>query len=161
MYDLLRLLGLLWILPALIIIPETMGGIGVPLAVYAAPNVLFPLMSFFLLVKPEEHRPFVPLYLAGKAVAIVANLGWFFSSLGQLRLALAGDVSGIPDALGVLYILGFLLALAVLDAFSVLGMSAFMVYGPQKQKSDTLLIDEPGGTEPKDMVSPANPEAEE
>jgi hypothetical protein len=146
-YDLLRLLGILWILPALIIIPETIGGIGIPFSVYAAPNVLFILIGFFLLIKLEEYRHFVPLYLAGKAVAIVANLGWFFSSLGQLRLALT------EDALGVLYILGFLLSLAILDAFSVLGMSAFIVSSSKEQKADTILTDEAG---PR-----ANPETEE
>jgi hypothetical protein len=128
LYDLIRLPALLWVLPALLVMPETAGDIGVPLAVYAAPNALFPLMALFLLLKPAEYRPFVPLYLAGKAAAVAANLGWFFASVGRLRAALPGGVYG------VLYTLGFLLFLAVLDALSVLGMSAFML--PQKPKPE-------------------------
>jgi hypothetical protein len=137
-YDLLRLLGVLWILPAVMNPPEPKGSINFPLMVYAAPNALFPLMGFFLLIKLEESRPFASLYMAGKAVVITANLGWFFFSLGQLSRAL------IEDTVVILFTLGFLLLLAVLDALSVLGMSMFVIHSPEKPKDGgSLTMDLP------------------
>jgi hypothetical protein len=120
-YDLLRLFGILWILPGLMIVPEAEGGIIFPLFVYGAPNALFPLMGFFLVVNVEDYKPFTFLYIAGKAIAITANLGWFFFSLPRLPEAL------IANTLGTIFTLGFLLILAVLDALAVLGVSVCII----------------------------------
>jgi asparagine N-glycosylation enzyme membrane subunit Stt3 len=132
-YDLLRLLGVLWILPAVMNPPGTEGSINFPLMVYAAPNALFPLMGFFLLIKLEESRPFASLYMAGKAVVVMANLGWFFFSLRDFPQAL------LENAVAILFVLGFLLLLAVLDALSVLGMSMFVIHGPDKPEGGGVL----------------------
>jgi hypothetical protein len=121
MYDLIRLLGMLWILPAASL-PRTNSGFPFPLLVYAAPNALFLLAAFFLLVKFEEYVPYAYLYMAGKAVAIAANLGWFFLSLETLAQALSDDAGK------TLFVLGFLLFLAVFDALSVLGISALVTH---------------------------------
>jgi len=60
---------------------------------YAAPNALFPLMSFFLLVRFDKSRPYIPLYMIGKALALVSLGVWLFFMLryGEpTRIALWG-----------------------------------------------------------------------
>lgn len=52
------------------------GGAGFPFMVYAAPNALFPLMSFFLMIRPAESRAFAPLYASGKIIAAAALSAW-------------------------------------------------------------------------------------
>jgi hypothetical protein len=139
-YDLLRLLGMLWVLPLLILTPQAESGFSFPLFVYTAPNALFLLAVFFLLVRFEEYRSYAYLYIAGKAVAVTANLGWFFFSLRKLAPALA------EYALGALAVLGFLLLLACLDALSVLGMSALVMRGLGKPAADSGAAARSGGT---------------
>jgi hypothetical protein len=118
-------------------------------------------MGFFLLVKLEEYRSFVPLYMAGKAVAITANLGWFFFSLGRIRSVLAEGGLWTENTLGALYTLGFLLILAALDALSVLGASAFIAYGPGKPKNGGLSVKGTGLPETHDTVPGAYAGTEE
>jgi hypothetical protein len=120
-YDVVRLLGMLWILP-LLAPPQASSAFSFPLLVYTAPNALFLLAAFFLVVRFEEYASYTYLYIAGKAVAIAANLGWFFFSLRQLGSVLSQQIEGI------LPILGFLLFLAGFDALSVLGMAALITY---------------------------------
>jgi hypothetical protein len=122
-YDLFRLAGMLWVLPWLMLAPQSEPGVPFPLLVYTAPNALFLLAAFFLLVRFEQYRSYAYLYMAGKAVAVAANIGWFFFSLRRLTPALAAS------ALETLFVLGFLLLLAGLDALSVLGMSALVIRG--------------------------------
>jgi hypothetical protein len=120
-YDLLRLAGMLWVLPLLMPTPQSESGVSFPLLVYTAPNALFLLAVFFLLVRFEQYRPYTYLYIAGKTVAVTANIGWFFFSLRRLTPALVESVTE------TLLVLGFLLLLAGLDALSVLGMSALVI----------------------------------
>jgi hypothetical protein len=120
-YDVIRLLGMLLILP-LLAPPQAESGFPFPFLVYTAPNALFLLAAFFLLVRFEEYVSYAYLYIAGKAVAITANLGWFFFSLQRLGPALN------ENALKTLSALGFLLFLASFDALSVLGMSALVIH---------------------------------
>jgi hypothetical protein len=44
--------------------------------VYAAPGALFPLMAFFLLIRPGESTAFVPLYITGKVISAATIAGW-------------------------------------------------------------------------------------
>jgi hypothetical protein len=94
---------------------------------YAAPNALFPLMAFFLLVRFEEHKPYIFLYMAGKAVAITTILGWFIFSMQKVSPALAEDPAK------TLYTLGFTLILAALDGLSVLGCMALTLAPAEKR----------------------------
>ncbi|MDR0387963.1 MAG: hypothetical protein LBH57_07980 [Treponema sp.] len=129
-YDLVRLFGMLWVLPQLMVTSLSESVLPFPLIVYAAPNVLFLLAAFFLLVRFEEYRSYAYLYMAGKAVTVAANLSWFFFSLRRLALVLD------EYALEPLLVLGFLLFLACLDALSVLGMSALVIYRTGKPDAD-------------------------
>jgi hypothetical protein len=119
-YDVVRLVGMLWILP-LLAPPQDASALSFPLLVYTAPNALFLLAAFFLLMRFEEYASYMYLYMAGKAVAITANLGWFFFSLQRLGSALSQQEGTLP-------VLGFLLFLAGFDALSVLGMSVLVIH---------------------------------
>lgn len=106
-------------------------GFSFPLLVYTAPNALFLLAAFFLLVRFEEYTSYTYLYIAGKAMAIAANLGWFFFSLQKLSPALIQQIQG------TLSVLGFLLFLASFDALSILGMSALVMHVLGRPKADS------------------------
>jgi hypothetical protein len=132
-YDLLRLFGMLWVLPLLMFTPRSEPGFSFPLLVYTAPNALFLLAVFFLLVRFEDYSSYAYLYIAGKAVAVTANIGWFFFSLRNLAPVLAESAG--DSALENLFVLVFFLLLAVLDALSVLGMSALVIQGIKKPEA--------------------------
>jgi hypothetical protein len=91
------------------------GGIFFPYLPFAAANALFPLITFFLCLRPEQYQSYVFLYIAGKVVSITAAVGWMafsFSSLSNMITALRGEQ---------FIVLGELLFWIVVDAFSVLG----------------------------------------
>jgi hypothetical protein len=85
-----------------------------PYMVYAVPNALFPLMAFFLLIRPEEYKGYVSLYLAGKTIVIISVIGWGLFSLPPL---LAGPAPELIKILGI----GF--CFIFLDTASVVGAS--------------------------------------
>jgi hypothetical protein len=65
--------------------------------VYVTPNALFPLIALFLWLRLEEFKAYLPLYLAGKVIALVAFYAWaifsFRPALGQAFLGMgAGSV---------------------------------------------------------------------
>jgi hypothetical protein len=71
------------------------GGTGaLPYLVFTASNALYPLMSLFLWLKLEDHAPYLPLYAAGKIVAVAAALAWLFISAPKLTANLAMDWTG-------------------------------------------------------------------
>jgi hypothetical protein len=72
-YELLRLV-ILMVLGFTPVTPLTF-----PWPMYAVPNALFPLMALFLLLSPPVYRVYLPLYVAGKAIALSAALGWYLS----------------------------------------------------------------------------------
>jgi hypothetical protein len=115
-YDVLRLIvmletAILFALPA--------GGpeeAAFPLLAYMAPNALFPMMALLFWLRPEEYRPYIFLYIAGKIVGIMANLGWLVFSLENTGL----DPMIRGDFRSRLF-LGSGLVLIFLDGLSVLG----------------------------------------
>jgi hypothetical protein len=122
---------MLWLPSLLIFTPGAESGLPFPVLVYTAPNALFLLAAFFLLVRFEEYRPYTHLYMAGKVVAITANIGWLFSSLKRL----SQDMAALPvEAISAM---GLLLLFAGLDLLTVFGMAAlafgnFISAGPKK-----------------------------
>jgi hypothetical protein len=85
-------------------VPDT-GGL-FPYVFYAVPNGLFTLMSFFLWFRLDAYKPYIPLYLAGKILAVIAVLSWMIFSLSQL----ANDL-----------LIGTVLLLSAGDALTVIG----------------------------------------
>ena len=75
-YEILRLLLLSGILTFLAE-PESVirGGI-FPYLVYLSPNALFPLMSLLLLLRLNEYRNYLQLYLVGKIAAVTLYIVW-------------------------------------------------------------------------------------
>lgn len=83
LYDCLRLFFLLNLLSNFIAAAGPAGmfqtvleSAAFPFMAYAAPNALFPLMSFFLLIRFAESRAFVPLYITGKLISAAALAAW-------------------------------------------------------------------------------------
>jgi hypothetical protein len=92
-YDCSRLLFLLTLLGAVMgsgspgLFRST--GLNLPFMMYAAPHALFPLMSFFLLIRLEISKAYIPLYITGKGFCILCLTAWlteaFRSAGGMLR----------------------------------------------------------------------------
>ena len=58
-----------------------------PYVVYLSSHALFPLMTLFIWLKPEEYYNYIPLYMAGKIVGGVSFYTWeIFSSRQFLRM---------------------------------------------------------------------------
>lgn len=128
-YDVIRMLIMLDLLAVVIPLGEEPRLRWFPYLVYAAPNALFPLIGFFLLIRPGEYRPFTRLYLAGKTVSLVSALGWILFS-GQAVIAsmnpageasLRAFITALLLSEEFLFFLRGVFLLIILDAVSLLG----------------------------------------
>ena len=54
-----------------------------PHLVYLTPNALFPLMALFLLIRLPDFKSYLPLYLAGKIIAVITFYVWGIVSFGS------------------------------------------------------------------------------
>jgi hypothetical protein len=73
-YEVFRVLFLV----ILLLIPHQEGSINGILPVYISSNALFPLMALFVWLKPEEHRSYLTLYIAGKLIVLFSFFAWHF-----------------------------------------------------------------------------------
>ena len=80
-YDLLRLLFLAVSFALFSIVQAAMRGGIFPYLAYLSSNALFPLIGFFLFLEPLENRNYLPLYMAGKTIAVVLFYIWAVFSL--------------------------------------------------------------------------------
>jgi hypothetical protein len=85
-----------------------------PYVMYVVPNALFPLMTYFVWIRLFLYQSYIPLYIAGKTIALVAVIGWGVFSFNRIIAALSIGARGIG-------ILGLILLLTVADTLSVLG----------------------------------------
>ena len=115
-YDVLRLIVMLETAVLFALPSGGLEGTAFPLLVYMAPNALFPMMALLFWFRPDEYRPYLFLYIAGKIVGIMANLGWLAFSLKNttLDMMIHGDFSSR-------LFLGSAFAMVFLDGISVLG----------------------------------------
>ncbi|MDR2768099.1 MAG: hypothetical protein LBB82_07215 [Treponema sp.] len=105
-YDILRVFFLLALLAGVTGDPSGPGGmfqgapdgLRFPYMVYAAPNALFSIMSFFLLIRSGESKAFVPLYITGKVISVTALVSWALFAFLKLR--------GFPPFMLLLFFLG-------------------------------------------------------
>ncbi|GHT73639.1 hypothetical protein FACS1894124_2310 [Spirochaetia bacterium] len=116
-YDLFRLIIMIGVVVLFAYPQEAKEALAFPLLVYIAPNALFPLMALFLLIKPEEYRPYGVLYAAGKVLSAAAGIGWVIFSAADVLSALGSFYDGSR----VIRVLEFTVLLIVMDGFSVLG----------------------------------------
>ncbi|AEF80374.1 sensory box histidine kinase [Leadbettera azotonutricia ZAS-9] len=91
-----------------------------PYLVYVTPNALFPLIALFLWLRLGEFKAYLPLYLAGKVIALIAFYAWaVFSFRPALREAFLGmDAGSIVHGM-VLLSGSFILSLG--DLLSIFG----------------------------------------
>jgi hypothetical protein len=128
-YDAVRMLIMLDLLIAVIPLGEEPRLRWFPYLVYAAPNAIFPLIGFFLLIRPGEYRPFTHLYLAGKTVSLAATLAWIAFSVQSIISSMSpgGEASIRAFFTSLLLSRDFVLTLRgvllllFLDAASLLG----------------------------------------
>jgi hypothetical protein len=115
-YELLRLIVMLEVVVLFALPLDGSEGAVSPLLAYMAPNALFPVMALFFWLRPREHRPYIFLYISGKIVGIMANLGWLAFSYGNNAL----NTMAQGDFRSRLF-LGSAFAMLLFDGFSVLG----------------------------------------
>jgi hypothetical protein len=96
-----------------------------PYVFYAAPNGLFPLMSFFLCVNLGAYKPFISLYMAGKILAVVSVFAWLLFSLPRI------SASFFEAGRSIFIVAGTALLLAAGDALSVLGGAIMRKHIPE------------------------------
>jgi hypothetical protein len=108
-YEVCRLLVLLGVFAAFSPVDETM----FPSLLYVVPNALFPLMTCFLWLDLERYTAYLPLYMAGKVIGVVAIAGWYIVSFPYIIETVQQTGSGI--------VVVALFVLAVADTLSILG----------------------------------------
>ena len=130
-YDAIRLLLLVIVI---YIIPEGSGfplgsyesGVFFPHVVFLSANVMFPLMTLFLWLGLEEHKSYIPLYIAGKIIGAVSFYAWEFFSLGRGNWSLPGlgvyrEFSGLESIVNSMALLGGSMFISLADILSVWG----------------------------------------
>ena len=75
-YELFRLLFLAFSFAFFPSLQAVLRGGVFPFLVYMSSNALFPLICFFLVLRPGEYRNYLPLYMAGKTIAVVLFYVW-------------------------------------------------------------------------------------
>jgi hypothetical protein len=130
-YDFARLVVMTSLLMTFVQSTESQDGGVFPYVFYAVPNGLFPLMSFFLWVDPGAYRPFIPLYMAGKVLAVVSAFMWLMFSLPRI------SGSFFEAGQSTFVVAGTALLLSVGDALSIFGGAILRKHIPDAPPRDT------------------------
>jgi hypothetical protein len=117
-YELLRLLVLAILFAVFSPLEGAVKGGVFPYLVYMTPNALFPLMTLFLWLKLEDHRNYLPLYMAGKVIAVAVFYVW---GIFSLRTAIGLENLGLPNLMEGIVLFGGSFALNLGDILSVFG----------------------------------------
>ncbi|MCL1812473.1 MAG: hypothetical protein FWG29_02995 [Treponema sp.] len=83
-YDCSRLLFLVALSGVFLRPGPDLKSINFPLMMFVSPNALFPLISFFLLIRFDIFKAYIPLYITGKALCLVCLTVWLFFGLRQI-----------------------------------------------------------------------------
>ena len=75
-YELFRLIFLAFSMIFFSSLQDVVTGGIFPYLVFISSNALFPLICFFLFLQPIENRNYLPLYMAGKTIAVVLFFTW-------------------------------------------------------------------------------------
>jgi len=115
-YEILRVLLLVVFL--LIAPPDSsVNGAFFPYLVYLSSNALFPLMVLFVWLKPDEHRNFLNLFIAGKVVGVVSFYAWELFSVREFP--------GVENVVKSMVVLGGSVFISLADVLSVWGAWTF------------------------------------
>ena len=87
-----------------------------PHLVYISSNALFPLISFFILLKPLENLNYLPLYIAGKTIAVILFYIWAVFSLSFNPVLI-----GMESYIMFLVIIGGAVFISLFDILTILG----------------------------------------
>ena len=114
-YDCVRLLllaAMLFAVPPSGVFPGDSGAF-FPYIVYLSSNALFPLMSLFVRLRPQEYRNYLPLYMAGKIIAVVSFYAWM--------LLVPREIFGMGNVVLNIALLGTSIFINLADILSVWG----------------------------------------
>ena len=106
-----------------------------PYLVYLSSNALFPLMALFVWLRPEEYRPYLTLYMAGKIIGVVSFYVWEFFSFRNF--------SGMDDVVKSIILLGGSVFINFADVLSVGG--AWALKNKFRQALPAIQMMEPSG----------------
>ena len=84
-----------------------------PYLAYLSANALFPLMALFVLIRPEEYRNYLTLYMAGKIIASVSFFAWEVLSTREFP--------GLGNLVNSMVLLGGSVFINLMDILSVGG----------------------------------------
>jgi hypothetical protein len=115
-YELFRLLFLAFSLAFFSSLQTVAEGGVFPYLAYLSSNALFPLICFFLCLRPEQYRNYLPLYMAGKSIAVVLFYVWAVFSFPQ-EMGFIGRENYIERMI----LLGSAFFFSLGDALSVFG----------------------------------------
>ena len=115
-YELLRLLALAFSFAFFSSLQDVVKGGGFPYLAYMSSNALFPLIGFFLLLRPGEYRNYLPLYMAGKTIAVVLFYTWTVFSFSSET-----GFMGRENLVERMILLGGAFFISLGDALSVFG----------------------------------------
>jgi hypothetical protein len=117
-----------------------------PFLAYVTPNALFPIMALFLWARLGEFRVYLPLYVAGKVIAVVAFYAWgLFNFRPALELPLMGlERESIAQGIALLSG-GFVLSLG--DALSIFGgwMLHNRIKSADSPAAEARVVEDTGG----------------
>ena len=69
---------------------------------FTAPAALFPIMILFLCIDANRYKNYLPLYIAGKCIGIIAFLGWsiFYGKFTMVQWTFeGGDLFALAAAI--------------------------------------------------------------
>ena len=95
-----------------------------PYIAFMSANALFPLITLFVLLKPEEYGNFLTLYMAGKIIGAVSFYSWEFLSFPRGTWGMPGlgaEISTIENIVKSLVVFGGSMFVSLADIFSVWG----------------------------------------
>ena len=95
-----------------------------PHLVYISTNALYPLISLFILLKPLDNKNYLPLYMAGKTIAVILFYIW-----AVFTLPFDPAIIGREKFIQALIIFGGAILISLLDALSILGAFLLKRYG--------------------------------
>jgi hypothetical protein len=77
---------------------------------FATPVAIFPIMALFIWIDAYGFRTYIPLYIAGKSIAIFSLALWFAVS----RIGMITGISIFQEAGEIIFLSGDLLALGAI-----------------------------------------------
>jgi hypothetical protein len=81
-YDCSRFFFLIALLSVYLKTGLEFNSVNFPMVMFVSPNALFPLMSFFLLIRFKEYKAYIPLYIMGKFLGMLCIMIWLLVMLG-------------------------------------------------------------------------------